>query len=208
MLLLFGIFVVPYLRKTKFKTTGLFLGACSLVSGITGLTVSNIGIDGIVYQSIWIALAFSLVTASWLAFRTPRALIFLPLPLYLLTRLFFPSVPLLVFLTALALEAGILKAYDFSRVDITRIPIANPKTSGLLSLFLKLGSLSKQMIHDQWSKSLALLVYSSVSIAIVAIALAIWLISGTTIGSDILVVAWTIYLVLASREFLRRFPAP
>src|SRR6266702_631322 len=90
-LLAFGLVVIPYLRKTPFKSAGIYIGISSVISAIGGLISSGFGVDGRVYDVIWIAYGFFLVGGVYVAFRTPRALIFLIFPIYeLFPALIFP----------------------------------------------------------------------------------------------------------------------
>ncbi len=69
-LLAFGLVVIPYLRKTPFKSARIYIGISSVISAIGGLISSGFGVDGRVYDVIWIAYGFFLVGGVYVAFRT------------------------------------------------------------------------------------------------------------------------------------------
>ena len=200
LLFAFGLVVIPYLRKTDFKVAGFILGGSSISSAIVGLTISYLGVDGVVYQAIWIELALILVIAAYVTSKTPAALIFLAVPCYLFVLILVPSFPILVLFASFTVGLGMLAAYDFSRVDFTKIS-DKTKAQRVLAPFMRLGLFGKQLLHGKWSKSLMFLVYALIPFSLFVLALVVWLASGTTVGADAFLVGGSIYFALAKREF-------
>ena len=131
------------------------------------------------------------------------ASIFLVLPFYLLVLILVPSFPILALFAGFAVGLGMIAAYDFSRVDLTTIK-GRTKSERVLAPFCRLGVLAKHLLHERWSKPLMFLVYMLIPVALFGLALAVWLASGTTIASDVLLVAGSIYFAIARREFETR----
>jgi|SRR6266567_1810148 len=204
-LLAFGLVVIPYLRKTPFKSAGIYIGISSVISAIGGLISSGFGVDGRVYDVIWIAYGFFLVGGVYVAFRTPRALIFLIFPIYeLFPALIFP-LPFVVLFAGLTLEFGVLEAYDFSRVKIVclmRIARGERRFGILLTPFSKLGLFVASLLDQKPSRSLTFLSYSLFPCCLIVAVLVTWA-SIAQVGAYSLLAAVFVYLVIARNEFAK-----
>lgn len=199
----FGIFVIPYLRKTGFRIPGFILGFASISSSIAGLIMSYLGIEGAYFQAIWVALSFVLVITAYVILKTLAASIFLVLPFYLLVLIFAPSFSTLALFAGFEVGLGMLAAYDFSRIDFTKIK-GRTKSESVLAPFSRLSFFAKHLLHERWSKTLMFLIYALIPIALFGLAVVIWSVSGTTIVPDVLLVAGSIYFAIAKREFETR----
>ena len=207
LLLLGGGGLVSFLLyKSNFKAAGLLMGLSSLVLGVAGMVGFYFGMDGALYRAIWVGYAFSLGSMLYVEVRTPRALLFLALPFFILFWTFTPLIPFIALYASIVLLIGLLDAYDFSRVDIesfVRIERRSRSSRVALAPFTTIGSFIRWLLRERWPRTLAFLSYCLIPVALMVFALLSWQVSKIAVGPELLLLAGVAYFALARREFLR-----
>ncbi len=159
-----------YLYKGNFKGAGLSAGISSVTLGTVGVLTSYYGIDGVIFQALWITMSFSVVGTMYVASKSPRALMLLPVPVFLIAQAVIPSIPFFVLFAGLTLTMGVVDAHDFSRLDITACMKKGEKPlRALLVPFSWLENLVRQAVDEGGPTSLLFSFYLLLSVIITVV---------------------------------------
>jgi hypothetical protein len=203
-LLLFAVggLVSFYLYRANIKRAGLFLGFSSLVFGILGGTTSFVGVDGTVFQSIWVAYLFALSGTAYLALKARRVLLLLIFPSFFLLQAFIPSLPLISLFAIVALTMGGVDATDFSRLNITACMKNGDRPFRILLVpFSRLENIVRRGVSPSKSRAILFASYLLLALFLIALSILAYLASGgVALIGIFLFVACTAYLSIARQE--------
>jgi len=207
LLLVGGVALSLFLYRDGMRAAGVFLAVSSLALSISGLFTSYMGADGVVYNTVGILFLTSVVSTAYVETKKPKTLLLLGLPLYALVWTITPSFTFRVLNAFLALEIGVLDAYEFSRVELgplARLEAGKGRFSTILSPFSRLELFAKWLLHGRRSRSVTFLLYVLLPVGLVALALLLWQAPTIAIGADSILLAGVVFFAIAANEFAKQ----